>query len=402
MDSKNNSAIAVTYEHKTVERGRDFRWALFPEITKTNVKLDQGLFEFNFVLPDRGTTNEEWASRCSEYISDMELGLPMGLRTTLATQVLTQAQPRIVGPGFETFATLGRGKYGIVRLVKNVSTGAIYACKFFHQVLRGAESYDIACKREISMLKNYCNHEKIIQYRHNSCLDGFHHLIMPLMEGGTVAEQQKTKAYTYWETSAILQQCLEGLKYLHGNDIVHRNINPHNILVDSGNRARVKIGGFSLAKHGQSFSTPPEGSVRYRAPEQWDGPDDAKNRPVVDVWALGLVISDLAGFSPETPTIINGPEYCQLIVDTMLAWQRSPKLVDGAWEEHIADPDNYTVLELVYDCLLYMLERNPGERYSTTEMFQRTRLMEIFSKWPENVLELQNDVWAIQAGDLDS
>ena len=87
-------------------------------------------------------------------------------------------------------------------------------------------------------------------------------------------------------------QTLQGLEYLHTNWILHRDLKPNNLLVDSN--GCLKLGDFGLAKY---FGSPNrlythEVVTRwYRAPELLFG---AKKYGVgVDVWAVGCILAEL-------------------------------------------------------------------------------------------------------------
>ena len=87
-------------------------------------------------------------------------------------------------------------------------------------------------------------------------------------------------------------QTLLGLEYLHMNWILHRDLKPNNLLVDS--KGCLKLGDFGLAKQ---FGSPTRIYTHmvvtrwYRAPELLFG---AKNYGVgVDVWAVGCILAEL-------------------------------------------------------------------------------------------------------------
>merc|ERR1711936_551807 len=87
-------------------------------------------------------------------------------------------------------------------------------------------------------------------------------------------------------------QTLQGLQYLHMNWILHRDLKPNNLLVDS--KGCLKLGDFGLAKY---FGSPNRIYTHmvvtrwYRAPELLFG---AKSYGVgVDVWAVGCILAEL-------------------------------------------------------------------------------------------------------------
>lgn len=91
---------------------------------------------------------------------------------------------------------------------------------------------------------------------------------------------------------SYILQTLQGLEYLHSNWILHRDLKPNNLLVDS--KGCLKLGDFGLAKF---FGSPNRQYTHvvvtrwYRAPELLFG---AKNYGTgVDIWAVGCILAEL-------------------------------------------------------------------------------------------------------------
>jgi len=91
---------------------------------------------------------------------------------------------------------------------------------------------------------------------------------------------------------SYILQTLQGLEYLHTNWILHRDLKPNNLLVDSS--GCLKLGDFGLAKF---FGSPNRQYTHvvvtrwYRAPELLYG---AKNYGTgVDIWAVGCILAEL-------------------------------------------------------------------------------------------------------------
>lgn len=101
----------------------------------------------------------------------------------------------------------------------------------------------------------------------------------------------------YWRTVAnIGRQVAEALEYAHQHGVLHRDIKPGNLLLDS--QGTVWIADFGLAKLSDvddlTQSEDMVGTVRYMAPEQFAGQGDARS----DVYSLGLTLYELLALRP--------------------------------------------------------------------------------------------------------
>lgn len=117
------------------------------------------------------------------------------------------------------------------------------------------------------------------------------------LPGQSGATSRTHSQQVYWQSIArIGVQAAEALQYAHDQGIIHRDIKPANLLLDA--RGGVWVTDFGLAKAADQQDLTHTGDVlgtlRYMAPEQFDGKADARS----DVYALGLTLYELLAMQP--------------------------------------------------------------------------------------------------------
>ncbi len=150
-----------------------------------------------------------------------------------------------------------------------------------------------------------------------------HFLVMPLLDGQTLAARLEKGALPLNDSLRIAAEIADALDKAHRQGIVHRDIKPANImltragakLLDFGlAKLRPDVGPVSMSGLTQVATQAPKtaqgtilGTAHYMAPEQVEGKDaDAR----ADIWALGAVIFEMVTgarpFAGETPASVIG------------------------------------------------------------------------------------------------
>ncbi len=127
--------------------------------------------------------------------------------------------------------------------------------------------------------------------------------VMEYAEGGTLADLLKKRILKYTEAEEMAQGIINGLAFLHSNNITHRDLKPANILITHKDCKPIpKITDFGIAKDntlGNTASTLLVGTVEYMAPEFFNEGANQKVSSAADVWSLGVIILEaITGIHP--------------------------------------------------------------------------------------------------------
>ena len=189
---------------------------------------------------------------------------------------------------YEKVKLLGEGSFGEVWLVRHKLLGKEFALKIIEKSPYSNVNQII---NEINILKtlDHPNILKILEFHLEN--DKFYIVTDYCPEGELFNEIEKKRIFTEKETSFIIYQILQAVRYCHKMRIVHRDIKPENIMIldrESNGLLHVKLIDFGTAKlfaEGKKQKAI-VGSSYYIAPEVIKGKYDEE----CDLWSIGVIM----------------------------------------------------------------------------------------------------------------
>lgn len=255
---------------------------------------------------------------------------------------------KVFSKRYEVKKRIGAGGMSIVYLAEDILLNRSVAVK----ILRDQYADD---DRNIRFFQNEArsiaalSHPNIVKIFDIGKEDQYYFIVMEYLEGETLKEVIQEKApMNPVEAINLTRSILKALEHSHKKGIIHRDIKPHNIMLDKGHK--VKVTDFGIARNtGAStvtYSGQMVGSVYYISPEQAKGD---RTTFATDIYSTGAMLYQmLTGKVPFTGS--------------------NPVSIALAHVEKQAEPMS-NIHKKVPDCLEEIVEKammkNPKDRYSS-------------------------------------
>jgi serine/threonine protein kinase len=252
---------------------------------------------------------------------------------------------------YQVICALSKGGFGDTYLARDLALPGQPTCvvKHLRPIDSNPEVFEVAktlFERESKTLYRLGEHDTIPRLFANFEQEGEFYLVQEYVDGHDLTvELQPDRPWTEAQTVELLLSLLKTLAVVHGQQVIHRDIKPQNImrrhrdgqliLIDFG--AVKEIGRLTVTDQGQTSLTVAIGSPGYMPIEQAAG----KPKPSSDVYAVGMIaIQALTGLHPS--------EVTDDIEDRELLWR-----------------DRAQISDRLAEVLTSMVRQKSSERYPT-------------------------------------
>ena len=213
-----------------------------------------------------------------------------------------------LGEGYVVEGQLGSGGFAVVYLVRDLHLKRKLAVKVLSPDVIASHSVLERFRREAETVAQL-SHPHIVPLHFIGQKDDLVYLVMEAIDGGSLADRLEREGQLPIDESArIFSEVASALAHAHKRGVVHRDIKPQNVLLDSES-GRALVTDFGIARTAEGGSLTATGMVvgtpAYLSPEQVTGePSDHR----ADIYALGVMMYQmLAGRPPfigATPTAV--------------------------------------------------------------------------------------------------
>lgn len=214
---------------------------------------------------------------------------------------------RLIGNRYEILEKIGNGGMATVYKAQDKVLKRYVAVKVLREEFTTDEEFIRRFNTEAQSAASLA-HQNIVSIYDVGMEDNIYYIVMELIQGKTLKQIIDEDGVLPWKWSLnIAIQIASALEVAHKNNIVHRDIKPHNIIITEDGIAKVTDFGIAKAVSNSTITAfgTTIGSVHYFSPEHARGGyTDAKS----DLYSLGVVMYEMltgrVPFDADTPVSI--------------------------------------------------------------------------------------------------
>jgi len=206
-------------------------------------------------------------------------------------------------PGYRLIDEVHRGAQGVVYRAEQLSTKRTVALKLLHAGRFATTAQRWRFERELDLIARMRHPNVVAVHDGGRTPDGGWFLAMEYVDGVTLDkfgdDPVRTRADAE-NTARLFEKICAGVAHAHRHGVIHRDLKPGNVLIDSDGEPRIVDFGLARERDDRTVTRPGEfaGTLAYAAPEQVSRGESVDVR--TDVYALGAMLYErLAGRRPH-------------------------------------------------------------------------------------------------------
>jgi eukaryotic-like serine/threonine-protein kinase len=269
-------------------------------------------------------------------------------------------QGAVIDGRYEVLSRIGVGGMADVYLARDQLLGRQVAVKLLHHRFAEDQEFVERFRREASSAAGL-SHPNVVAIFDRGEWDGTYYIAMEYLPGSSlkafVREQGPLDAVAAID---IVIQILQAARFAHRRGVIHRDLKPHNVILDGEGRA--KVTDFGIARAGASDMTLTGsimGTAQYLSPEQAQGHAVSA---ASDIYAVGIVLYEL--LTGSVP--FDGETAVTIALKQVSAAPPAPSAVGSA----LHGVDGRSPIPPELDAVvLRALAKDPAERFADAEQF---------------------------------
>src|ERR1700681_1489779 len=205
---------------------------------------------------------------------------------------MRELQPdSIIDGRYRVISRVGSGGMADVYCAEDVQLGRRVAVKMLHERFAADAEFVERFRREASSAAGL-SHANIVSVYDRGEWGGTYYIVMEYLDGRSLDSVVREEApLPAGRAIEITEQVLRAARFAHRRGVVHRDLKPHNVIIDD--EGSVNVTDFGIARAGASEITQTGsimGTARYLSPEQAQGlPVSARS----DLYAIGVMLYEL-------------------------------------------------------------------------------------------------------------